>query len=109
MNSRPKTLFSWSGGKDSALALYELLKKGEYEVESLLTTVTADYGRVSMHGLRTELLHSQSKSSGLSLEEVLIQRLPQTRNMKRVLKIHLQNIETGVSRKSCLGIYSFRI
>jgi len=67
-----KVLFSWSGGKDSALALYELQKKGDYEVESLVTTVTADYGRVSMHGLRTELLHSQSKSSGLPLEEVLI-------------------------------------
>ena len=65
-------LFSWSGGKDSALALYEIQKSGEYAVKALITTVTADYGRVSMHGLRTELLHSQSESLGIPLEQIFI-------------------------------------
>jgi len=74
MNSRTKTLFSWSGGKDSALALHEILKSGVYEIESLITTVTADYGRVSMHGLRTELLHSQADSLNIPLEEVYISK-----------------------------------
>lgn len=69
-----RVIFSWSGGKDSALALYELQQNREYEIESLITTVTADYSRVSMHGLRTELLYSQSKSLGLPLEEVLISK-----------------------------------
>lgn len=69
-----RVIFSWSGGKDSALALYELQQNREYEIESLITTVTTDYGRVSMHGLRTELLYSQSKSLGLPLEEVLISK-----------------------------------
>lgn len=69
-----KVLFSWSGGKDSSLALYELQKSSEYEAQALVTTVTRDYGRVSMHGLRTELLHAQSESLGLPLEEVHISK-----------------------------------
>lgn len=69
-----KVLFSWSGGKDSSLALYEIQKSSEYEVEALLTTVTRDYKRVSMHGLRTELIYAQSESLGIQLEEVLISK-----------------------------------
>lgn len=45
-----KIILSWSGGKDSTLALYELMKTGNYEI-TLLTTVTDEYGRISMHGL----------------------------------------------------------
>ncbi len=74
MNGRPKVLFSWSGGKDSALALYEILNSGAYEIESLITTVTVDYGRVSMHGFRTELLHTQAGSLNIPLEEVYISK-----------------------------------
>lgn len=46
----------WSGGKDSALALHELRRAGEYAVAALLTTVTEEYDRVSMHGVRRTLL-----------------------------------------------------
>ena len=49
-------ILSWSGGKDSALALYELLKAGDYEIAALLTTVTRDYDRICMHGVRRVLL-----------------------------------------------------
>ena len=69
-----KILYSWSGGKDSAMALYELLKDNTYEVVSLLTVVTKDYGRVSMHGVREELLELQAASLGLNLEKVLISK-----------------------------------
>jgi uncharacterized protein (TIGR00290 family) len=65
-------LFSWSGGKDSALALYELQKQQKYAVAALLTTVTQDYDRVSMHGVRRVLLEQQAKSLGLPLEKILI-------------------------------------
>jgi len=47
-----KVLFTWSGGKDSALALYELQRKHDHEILALLTTLTEDYDRVSMHGVR---------------------------------------------------------
>jgi uncharacterized protein (TIGR00290 family) len=67
-----KGLLSWSGGKDSAMALYEIQRTGGYEISALLTTVTADYDRVSMHGVRRILLEQQAASLGLPLEEVLI-------------------------------------
>lgn len=63
---------SWSGGKDSCLALYELLQSREYEVAALLTTVTRDYDRVSMHGVRRVLLERQAESLGLTLRQVPI-------------------------------------
>jgi len=46
-----KVLLAWSGGKDCAMALYEIQQRPEYQVASLLTTLTADYDRVSMHGV----------------------------------------------------------
>jgi uncharacterized protein (TIGR00290 family) len=63
---------SWSGGKDSALALHEIIETGGYEIKALLTTVTADFDRISMHGVRRSLLHAQASSLGLPLEEVWI-------------------------------------
>jgi len=65
-------VFCWSGGKDSALALDAVQRAGEYEVVSLLTTVTADYDRISMHGVRRALLHAQARALGLPVQEVLI-------------------------------------
>jgi uncharacterized protein (TIGR00290 family) len=67
-----RVLVSWSGGKDSAMALSEALKSGNYEVVALLTTVTRDYDRISMHGVRRALLKQQAESLGLKLEEVFI-------------------------------------
>ncbi len=65
-------LMSWSGGKDSSLVLHELEVSGDYDVKALLTTVTEDYDRISMHGVRRDLLHQQASSVGLPLEEVWI-------------------------------------
>ena len=63
---------SWSGGKDSALALHELRERSGPAPRALITTVTADYGRVSMHGVRRELLGAQARAVGLPLVEVEI-------------------------------------
>jgi uncharacterized protein (TIGR00290 family) len=65
-------VFSWSGGKDSAMALHVLLRDPYYEVVSLLTTVTEGYERISMHGVRKELLRRQAESIGLPVVEVRI-------------------------------------
>ena len=65
-------LFCWSGGKDSALALYEITKNRKHEVVSLLTTVTGDYDRISMHGVPRVLLERQAGCLGLPLEIVFI-------------------------------------
>jgi uncharacterized protein (TIGR00290 family) len=64
----------WSGGKDSALALHGLVRDGRYDVAGLVTTVTRDYGRISMHGVRRELLHAQAAALDLPLTEALIAR-----------------------------------
>ena len=70
-----KILFSWSGGKDSALALYSLKQNNpDITVAALLTTVTADYDRISIHGVRRELLEKQAASIGLPLEKVMISK-----------------------------------
>ena len=69
-----RILVSWSGGKDSAIALAEVLKDGRYEISALLTTVTRDYNRISMHGVRQILLKQQAKSAGIDLEEVFISK-----------------------------------
>jgi uncharacterized protein (TIGR00290 family) len=63
-------LMSWSGGKDSALALYELVRSPDWEVVGLLTSVADEYRRVSHHGVREELLDEQADALGLPLDKL---------------------------------------
>ncbi len=67
-----KVLFSWSGGKDSALALHRIINDERYAVAGLLTTVTEGYNRISMHGVRDTLLEQQAKSIGLPMHRVYV-------------------------------------
>lgn len=67
-----KLVMSWSGGKDSACALLRLQQDPRYDVCGLLTTVTEDYERISMHGVRAVLLRAQAAELGLPLHEVRI-------------------------------------
>lgn len=69
-----KVLFSWSGGKDSAISLYEIQKSEKYEIVALLTTITDGYDRVSMHGVPRTLVEQQAYSLGLPIEEVFISK-----------------------------------
>jgi uncharacterized protein (TIGR00290 family) len=62
---RPKALIAWSSGKDSAWALHEARRAGEFDIVGALTTVTDCFGRVSMHGVREELLRAQLDAAGL--------------------------------------------
>ena len=71
MTAAPEpVLFCWSGGKDSAMALHALCSHPEIRVAALLTTVTETYDRISMHGVRRELLYRQAESTGFVLQEV---------------------------------------
>jgi uncharacterized protein (TIGR00290 family) len=65
---------SWSGGKDSCLALYEIQKSSDYRVAALLTTITREYDCISMHGVRRALLERQAISLGLPLHPILISK-----------------------------------
>ncbi|MBO6494399.1 MAG: diphthine--ammonia ligase [Roseivirga sp.] len=60
-------LFNWSGGKDSALALYHTLRNSQFEVKHLLTSVNSETNRISMHGVRLSLLQKQAESIGIPL------------------------------------------
>lgn len=63
---RPKALVAWSSGKDSAWALHEARRAGDYEIVGALTTVTETFDRVSMHGVRAEILRAQHAAAGLA-------------------------------------------
>src|SRR5712671_51054 len=84
-------LFCWSGGKDSAMALHAL-RQDNVPIAALLTTVTETYDRISMHGVRRELLVQQAQSIGLPLHEVRIP--PQCVNsiyearMEETMRVH---------------------
>jgi uncharacterized protein (TIGR00290 family) len=65
-------VMSWSGGKDSAMALQELLRGDTYEVVSLLTSVSEEYRRISHHGVRESLLDDQAKAIGIPLRKVYL-------------------------------------
>jgi uncharacterized protein (TIGR00290 family) len=99
MSGAEPILFCWSGGKDSAMALHTLLQRNDVRVAALLTTVTEGYERISMHGVRRELLARQAQSIGLPLHEV---RIPSQcvnpiyeARMEEALRIHFAN---GVRR-----------
>lgn len=66
-------VLSWSGGKDSALALAALQASDAYEVVALLTTVTTGYDRISVHGVRRTLLAAQQRSIGLPIHEIVLE------------------------------------
>jgi uncharacterized protein (TIGR00290 family) len=70
---REPIILSWSGGKDSALALARLRADPRMQITGLLTTVTAGYDRVSIHGVRRSLLHAQAAALGLPVHEVTLQ------------------------------------
>jgi len=72
MTGRPRALVAWSSGKDSAWALYEIRRAGAIEVVGALTTITSEFGRVSIHGLREELLRAQLDACGLPVNIVRI-------------------------------------
>lgn len=69
---RQRTLLSWSGGKDSALALFALRQDPRYEVVGLLTTISGQYRRISHHGVREELVDLQAEAVGLPLDKLYL-------------------------------------
>jgi uncharacterized protein (TIGR00290 family) len=99
-----KAIVLWSGGKDSALALYEVAD--DYEIVALVTTVTEGYERISMHGVRTELLKQQAATLCYPLEQVLIpQRCSNDEYEKRMGAALDRHRSAGVTRVVCGDIF----
>jgi uncharacterized protein (TIGR00290 family) len=101
---REKAIVSWSGGKDCALALYEIA--AEYDIVALVTTVTSGYDRISMHGVRTTLLERQAAALNYPLEQVLIPpRCTNDEYESRMRAALARHRADGVSRVVCGDIF----
>ncbi|MBJ6111667.1 diphthine--ammonia ligase [Hymenobacter sp. BT523] len=85
-------IFNWSGGKDSALALYKVRQSGQYAVQTLLTTVSEPYQRISMHGVRVELLDRQAASLGLPCRKLFLPETPTMEAYERLMSSTLQEL-----------------
>jgi uncharacterized protein (TIGR00290 family) len=83
MEGKYKTFCSWSGGKDSALALHLLMQDKLYRVEKLLTNVTAHNNRVTMHGVRLQLIAQQALAMALPLQTILLPFEPNTKEYEK--------------------------
>src|SRR3954447_12488310 len=70
--SKIKAIFCWSGGKDSAYCLYKVLQEEKFDVKYLLTTLNGTFNRISMHGIREELLDRQAESIDIPLLKVFV-------------------------------------
>lgn len=81
-----KSYFNWSGGKDSALALHYALQDKGYGIERLLTNVNHQYRRVSMHGVREELLEQQAEAIGLPLQKLILPDQPSMSDYEAYMK-----------------------
>ncbi len=83
-----KAIFCWSGGKDSSLALYKVQKEKQYTIAYLLTTLNENHKRISMHGVREDLLDEQADSLGIPLLKVWVREgtnLEYEQQMERTL------------------------
>ncbi|MEO8759302.1 MAG: diphthine--ammonia ligase [Bacteroidia bacterium] len=72
MKETPKAIFCWSGGKDSAYCLHKVLSQNLFDVKYLLTTINAEFKRISMHGIREDLLDKQIEAIGIPSLKVYV-------------------------------------
>ena len=95
-----KAVFHWSGGKDSALALHKILSNENVTVSTLLTSVNEQYRRISMHGVRVELLERQAESIGIPLVKMMMPEMPDMKTYEAIMKetlVHLKDAGMAVS------------
>jgi len=83
-----RSIFNWSGGKDSALALYHCLRNPEIDIK-YLTTINDAADRISMHGVRTELLVKQAESIGIPLYQIRLPEMPDMETYDSIMRKHL--------------------
>lgn len=84
--SKNKTYFNWSSGKDASLALYYLQQDENFEVDTLVTSINAYHNRVSMHGLRREVLLKQVEAIGLPISTVELPEEPSMEDYNRIMQ-----------------------
>jgi len=82
--------FNWSGGKDSSLALYHILQEQQYDIQFLVTTVNSEHQRISMHGVRRELLQEQGRQLGIPVIEIMLPDSPTMEDYEQAFNLGLQ-------------------
>ncbi|MEM7549057.1 MAG: diphthine--ammonia ligase [Bacteroidota bacterium] len=81
-----KLALSWSGGKDSAFALYKLLQNSEYEVVKLFTVFDQETEEVNLHGIHHKLIEKQVKTLGVPLEKVFTSPEDYNKNLVQLFR-----------------------
>ncbi|HEY8781425.1 MAG TPA: diphthine--ammonia ligase [Mucilaginibacter sp.] len=98
-----KSIFNWSGGKDSALALYYCLKNPELDIKYLVTTINDAVDRISMHGVRTELLIKQAESIGIPLYQIRLPEMPGMEAYDNAMRYHMEHFRQEGITHSIFG------
>lgn len=96
-------IMSWSGGKDSAMALHALRQSGRYEIVALLTSISEEYRRISHHGVREVLLEQQARAIGIPLEKVY---LPSGNAQPCTNEIYEQIMGEVMAKFQALGVHT---
>lgn len=86
--------FNWSSGKDASLALYHLQNEGKYQIDHLLTAINSHYDRVSMHGLRRELLEAQTDAIDLRLTTIELPKEPTMDQYNQLMRKAVNQFKT---------------
>lgn len=98
-----KAVFNWSGGKDSALCLYKILKSQQYDVMCLLTSISEQDQRISMHGVRVDLLNIQAESIGIPLIKMQIPEMPTMEIYENIMTTTLTGLKNKGAATSIYG------
>lgn len=100
---KPKAIFNWSSGKDSALALYKTLKEEQFEVTSLLTSINKEFQRISMHGVHVSLLEKQAESLGFPLIKMEIPKEPTMEEYREIMDETMNKVKSQGITHSIFG------
>ncbi|MEO9484460.1 MAG: diphthine--ammonia ligase [Ekhidna sp.] len=98
-----KTVFHWSSGKDSALALYYLLQDSRYKVDKLITTINEHYGRVTMHGTPQALLEKQVESLGIDHDVIKLSQSASMEAYEQQMKESMNQLSSKGFTQSAFG------
>lgn len=98
-----KTYFNWSSGKDSALALYHLLQDKRYTVGELITSLNSHYNRVSMHGLRKELLTAQTNAINIPSSLIELPEMPSMEVYEKKMLDHVSRLKEAGFTHTAFG------
>jgi uncharacterized protein (TIGR00290 family) len=101
--SRKKAIFNWSGGKDSSLCLYKVLQENKFDVVRLLTSVNSQYQRISMHGVRVELLEKQAELIGIPLQKLELPEMPDMEIYEKQMETILMDLKSAGAEVSVFG------